>query len=390
MSPNVALAFPDTLIQVPLRNYVGQSLQNYVLAEMRGADPFGCFDARKYQEADYRIHLGRDGAKWIVHGSDWNAFVGAPPSPLPSPKTINVFGAAFASITAIARIFAGFLPEQVVDATVNLLHWDAKARDVGRNIKTTESLGNIWFVGGGSVGSAVAYFLTLAGLNFEATIFDRDDVKIENLDRSPIFQSKDEGQSKAKVIARFLSARGVQARAEPIWLDESQGWKGRQQGTPDILVSAANERNVRYAIETQFPPVQVYGTTGLNWQASVFRHIPPQDPCSCCVFPPAGSASIKCATGLVTSTNTAGEGKQIDAALPFLSFAAGLMAAAEIAKLTVPDQRGSNRAFFTPCAEEVVFARGLRFRNGCICSDRNLKVHHAMISSSKYADLSKF
>src|SRR5205807_10596227 len=94
---------------------------------------------------------------------------------------------------------------------------------------------------------------------------------------------------------------------------------------------AANEDNVRFQIESDMPPVQVYGTTGKNWQASVVRHIPMRDPCSLCLFPDRGpELAMACATGTVVSPV---DGKQVDAAQPFISFAAGLMAAAEILKL---------------------------------------------------------
>src|SRR3546814_16895822 len=76
------------------------------------------------------------------------------------------------------------------------------------------------------------------------------------------------------------------------------------------------------------PPIQIYGTTGKSWQASVIRHVPLQGPCSLCLFPDSGPVALTaCATGKVVSPVN---GKRIDAALPFLSFAAGLMPAAEI------------------------------------------------------------
>src|SRR5439155_18267749 len=139
----------------------------------------------------------------------------------------------------------------------NLLRWNTGLSNVAPDIKRTESIGDVWFIGGGSVASAVAYFLVLAGLSFEATIFDGDIVEIENLDRSPIFRWDDEGESKATVVATYLRNHGILAHAEPTWLDGSQLWKNRQQGKPDLLVSAANERNVRYAIETGRPPAQI-------------------------------------------------------------------------------------------------------------------------------------
>src|SRR3546814_7450791 len=74
-----------------------------------------------------------------------------------------------------------------------------------------------------------------------------------------------------------------------------------------------------------------------DWSSDVCSsdlHVPLQGPCSLCLFPDSGPVALTaCATGKVVSPVN---GKRIDAALPFLSFAAGLMTAAEILKLALP------------------------------------------------------
>jgi hypothetical protein len=390
MTPSVSLGFNDTRVQLSIR-HAAPSLHEFLMAQMRRIDPNGCFSLKSFEDGDYRVHLGSDGGEWVVHGSDWNAFVGRTPSPLAAPKTPNVFGGAFAAITAVAKIFIGPFPADISPTVVNLLDWSCEKTDSCVTVNVGDSLGHLWFVGAGSVGSAIAYFLALAGVKFEATIFDADCVTLENLDRSPVFCFEDVGKSKAEVVAKFLRARGISALAEPVWLDQSEKWRRRQQGIPDILISAANERNVRYIIESLFPPLQIYGTTGMDWQACVLRHIPPQDPCSCCVFPPDAPASTKCAEGVVTlPADPFGKEKQVDASLPFLSFAVGLMAAVEIVKLSIGVHGPSNRAFFTPCADEIVFPAPLRHRQNCLCGIRSSAAHWAMIAGSKYANLSTF
>jgi molybdopterin/thiamine biosynthesis adenylyltransferase len=390
MTPNVTLGFEDISIQFAGADD-GRSLHEHLLNEMRAADPKGFFAVRNFEEGDYRLHLGSDGAKWVVHGSKWNAFVGEAPSSLVDAKTANPLGGAFAAIVAVAQIFKGPFPADVPATVVNAFNWNCGREETDCWLKSDHFLGHLWFVGAGSVGSAIAYFLTMAGAKFEATIFDGDRVKVENLDRSPIFSYEDVGKPKAEVLAEFLRARGISAIGEPVWLDQSEKWKQRQQGVPDLLVSAANERDVRYLIETLLPPVQIYGTTGANWQASVLRHIPPQDPCSCCVFPPGAPASTKCAEGVVSlPTSTSGEEKKVDASLPFLSFAAGLMAAAEIVKLNIGSIGASNRAFFVPCADEMMYSAPLGRSPGCLCGTRSSNAHRAMIAGSKYAKLSTF
>jgi hypothetical protein len=390
MTPSVSLGFGDTCIQPTLQRSSG-SLHQFLLDQMNAVDPNGAFDTKKLGNGDYRVHAGRTGASWVVHGSDWSAFVGPPRSPLPSPGTSSPFGGAFAAVIAAAKIFINFFPADVAPIAVNLLKWTCGMVERDPLISTEHSLGNLWFIGAGSVGSAIAYFLVLAGMNFEATIFDGDSVETENLDRSPVFTVRDVGRNKAEVVAEFLRSYGISAVDDPTWLDQSEKWKGRQQGVPDILISAANERNVRYLIESLLPPVQIYGTTGTNWQACVFRHIPPQDPCSCCIFLPDASAPMSCGGGVV-EVPIAGsdQTKQTDASLPFLSFAAGLMAAVEIVKLANRIPRTPNRAFFTPRGDPIVYPLSLQRRDKCVCANRNSAAHAAMVSGSRYADRSAF
>lgn len=389
MTPSVSVGFGDTRIQPTVRDSL-TSLHEFLLKQMKGVDPNGSFNVTTFGDDDYRVHAGPTGAPWVVHGSDWNAFVGEPPSPLASQRTSNPFGGAFAAVMAAAKIFIDVLPADVAPIAINLLKWTCELAECCPLINTRDSLGKLWFVGAGSVGSAIAYFLALAGVKFDATIFDGDSVKVENLDRSPIFRHEDVGESKAEVVTRFLRARGISATAEPTWLDQSEIWKQRQQGDPDILISAANERNVRYSIENLLPPVQIYGTTGTNWQACVLRHIPPQEPCSCCMFRPGPPAPTKCGGGVVEIPADKGEPKQMDASLPFLSFAAGLMAAVEVVKLGTGIPAGSNRAFFTPRADQIVYPLPQQRREKCLCMTRSSAAHRTMVSGSKYANLSRF
>ena len=136
----------------------------------------------------------------------------------------------------------------------------------------------MWSIGVGSVGSCALFFLGLITRNLRAVLVDRDNVKIENVTRSALFSWRDALQEtpKVEVAARWLREVGVE-QIEPLaaWLHEiPDHWAGRPIGTPDLLISAANERNVRSVIEAAHPPLQVYATTGQNWQATLFRHIP--------------------------------------------------------------------------------------------------------------------
>ena len=242
------------------------------------------------------------------------------------------------------------------------------------------------------MGTAALYFLTLATRGFRAVTFDMDVVKVENLDRSPIFTAADAelGRYKANVATSYLRGVGVtHAESERDPLDESARWSSRPAGTPDLVISAANERNVRYVIEQSCPPLQIYGTTGANWVASVIRHSPLVDACSCCVFPPgAEQLPLVCAEGKLPGGPSNDE---VDAALPFLSFAAGLMAAAEVFKTALPGFPFSpHRTVFStaPSIAPRFTSFTTRRRENCLCGDRDKRIHRRMIAGSRYAYLS--
>lgn len=384
MTPNLFLSFADVPLHPGISAH-GKSLHGFILNLLAAADPYGSFAVRSARAEDYTFHLGRDGHEWIVHGCGWNAYVGPSPSPLPEHEG-NAFGAGFAAITAAAKVFDRNLPITIDSRhIVDTLRWRA---DVSAECpRPMADLGELWFVGAGSVGSAAAYFMALEGLKFSAKVIDMDVVKVENLDRSPVFRFDDCGKPKADVLSRFLDSMGIPAASDPVSLARSARWYERQHGTPDLIISAANEDNVRLMLENGYPPVQVYGTTGQNWQSAVVRHVP-GDPCSCCLFPPSTPTSTSCATGVISDQSHGVT--QVDAALPFLSFAAGLMTAIEAAKLGLGDFPFSgNRTFFQPKSQDVIARAPIQRRTSCVCNERVQTVHQEMVEGSRYDRISK-
>ena len=326
----------------------------------------------------------------MVHGSGWNFYCGPSPSPLADDQTVNPIGPALAAILAASEAFRTDLAGPPEKTLLNALNWQFAALepDFAPLSLPQPTLGTLWAVGTGSVGTAILYFLSLATQSFSAALFDMDEVKIHNLDRSPLFTDGDVGKKKVVVTERYLNQAGIKTiQAEPYALDESKLWRSRAQGTPDVLIAAANERNVREVIENDFPPVQIYGTTGQNWQATMIRHVPLHDPCSVCLFPATNHEPTMCATGGVTVERENGK-KQVDAALPFLSFAAGAMAAAEILKLGLPGYPfTTNRVILNtrPALRPVPAA--LSIRENCLCRSRNTSVHRQMIEGTRFSNL---
>ncbi len=100
-------------------------------------------------------------------------------------------------------------------------------------------------------------------------------------------------------------------------------------------------------------------------------------------------APMSCAKGKVRDVTI---GQDVDAALPFLSFGAGLMTAAEIFKTQLPGYpRSANRLTFSawPEAEPTFGHAPMRQRPSCVCASRSKIVHARMIEHSKYAGLSR-
>ncbi len=263
MTPSVAIDIPCVRIIEPLPS-AGADLREVALKSMFAADPHGHFEARPPTSSDYWLHLGRNGSEFTIYGSGWAAYLGPGGSPIVPNAGRNPFGAAFAAILAAAHVFATNFGPAPTAQLFNTLDWSHSlpADDAPEPVANV-ALGDVWTVGAGSVGTAILYFLTLLTRDFSCRLFDMDEVKVHNLDRSPIFTASDVGQLKAEALAQFLFRAGVaDVEVEPCALDESPTWRGRQPSRPDVLLAAANERNVRYQIESRYPPVQVYGTTG--------------------------------------------------------------------------------------------------------------------------------
>ena len=389
MSPAVALDIPSLPV-VPQLSWIGSTLSAVVLNLLRQVDPYGKFCHRPARDNDYVIHLGKTGAANLVHGSGWNIYCGPSPSPLMDDQTPNPIGPALAAILAASEAFRTNLAAQPEKTLLNALTWESSALepDFAPLSFSQCKLGTLWTVGTGSVGTAILYFLSLATRAFSTALFDMDAVKIHNLDRSPLFMADDVGMKKVKVTERYLRRAGIKAiQAEPYALDESELWCSREQGIPDVLISAANERKVRPAIENGYPPVQIYGTTGQNWQAAVIRHIPLRDPCSTCLFPDTDYKPTACATGSIPAGQKDGQ-EQVDAALPFLSFAAGAMAAAEILKLCLPGYPfTANRVLLQTRPSPRIVPVPLSIRENCLCRKRSTVAHRKVVEGSRYEKL---
>jgi hypothetical protein len=392
LSPSVQIGYTDIPIH-PRLPWTGRSLIRYALEGMTAADPFGDYCARPLAARDFRFHLGPDTHETIVHGAGWNAYIGLAPSPLPPIRSDVGIGAALAVVLGAAHLFRTRFGAMTDPFACSAWDWT----DVPKPVEISPvgaSLGHVMTAGLGSVGSVANYFLALATRDFRASLIDHDHVGIQNITRSSVFTDAHAKMELAKVeaVAAFLRGAGVKDVAvDPIALHVSALWNSREAGSTDVLISAANELNVRYHIEMGFPPIQLYATTGRNWQATLMRHLPGAKACSLCVFPPDEKfAPTACATDGLAAPQATVEEKGTDAALPFLSFAAGLMTAAEVLKLTAPGYPFSNeRVMLGLKGQPFLVSTPISHRSGCLCEARRMGVYQAAIAGSRYAELCK-
>jgi hypothetical protein len=106
-------------------------------------------------------------------------------------------------------------------------------------------------------------------------------------------------------------------RAEPIWYHEfnQDGFRA------DLVLPLANEHSVRHFVACRGEPVVLHATTSRLGEAQFHRHIVGQDDCIVCRMPaPETQPAFSCATAPVVSVGA----HSADAALPFMSAAAGL------------------------------------------------------------------
>ena len=392
MTKSVAVQVPSVPV-VGMLPWSGTTLDDVVMRTLNTAHPQGRYEERPAMVEDLCLSIGSSGNGLVIHGSGWAAYCGSEPSPLEQSDEANPFGAAFAVISAASRLQMNPQAKDFEPKVVDTYLWRAGLPSPGTPETSADfEIGELWCVGAGSVGSCSLFFLSLATRAFRAVLVDPDSVEVENVTRSALYSWQDALAQVPKVEAacRWLKQAGVrEVELHVAWLDEIGGrWLGRRLGTPDILISAANERNVRAEIESGYPPLQVYATTGRNWQATLIRHIPIREPCSLCVPGDKITPSpVLCATGTLTSVDEIVV--EDDVALPILSYGAGLMTAAEIAKLALNgDPVTSNRVFFEPRTPNLVQTVALQQKHGCTCERRDKDTHAKVMRGSRFAALS--
>ena len=396
---HVTIAVPPTVAH----SSVGAGdLGELVLAQMRDADPFGDFrivGTESATSSDVMLCIGGptpravSGLTVFITASGWLAGLSQRQAlTLPHDETDNLLGAIAAACLGVAQVFkiAVGMPAELWlrGGTFDLsrLEWSDEPRPLPSLADI--DVGRVLMVGAGSVGSAAAYCARIAGLRGSIDIVDRDWVKVENFNRSPIFGRATFGLTKADAVAVFLAGSRLSATAVPEWWDEFVQRRGRLSFDYDVWLPLANEFGVRHAMQHNVPPLMIHASTTANWGVNHGRHVPGRDDCLADRFPADVSAGqLTCATGQVEIANLS-----VDAALPFASMFAGLLIAADLVRAQLAGYpHVPNFALFDWYGPLDSIQAWDRYpRPGCICLDQGRAFHERFNATSKYRTLFRF
>jgi hypothetical protein len=373
----------------------GTELSQMTLLQMRDADPFGEFRfASKIQDTgDIEIHVGsgvrRHNRTVTIDAGGWIAFVDhlTTAATGAAREQANPIGPAAAACLGVAEAFKHAVglrdetPRSIIFDAYHLVS-DQKTPGVA-SFPNDVDLGKLLIVGGGSVGSATAYFLRVLHLTGELKTVDHDIVKVENFNRSPIFGKSTYGLGKAPAIVTFLDGSRMRATSfEGDW-DRFTAEHRRSAYDFDIWLPLANERNVRWSMQNAIPPLMIHASTSRNWAVNFGHHIANRDDCIVDRFPEA-TTPLKCAEGKVPAQKGG-----TDAALPFLSFLAGLLIVADLVRLKMPGYpQVSNHALFWLGDGLNIQSWDREPRPTCVCQQQPKNIWDKYNATTRYAYLS--
>jgi hypothetical protein len=374
-------------------------LGDFVLGQMRDADPFGSFgiDAGRIGAADLLLSIGIGAPPTpqqravYISANDWLAAVGLEPVQcLPATSDGNVLGAIAACCLGVGQLFklATCLPDErlIRDGVFDLFTLDWSQSQETRHPGDLHA-GRILMVGAGSVGSSAAYCMRMAGFRGEFDIVDHDTVKVENFNRSPIFGRVSFGTNKAVAISNFLSGTPLKPNPCPMKWNNFLRQCERASMPCDLWLPLANEDGVRNSIQSNVPPLMIHASTGADWAVYHGRHIPGRDDCLADRFPEGVQAgALACSTSPIPTPQGS-----VDAALPFASLFAGLLVAADIARSSMTGYPQVENYANVDWHGKVVVQKANRLpRPGCACLHPRQSFHDRFNADSKHRHLFRY
>jgi len=236
---------------------------------------------------------------------------------------LAVLGAATAAILAAAAAFRLVHGDHPRPAALNLLERTADTEAGTASLPGPVDVGDILMIGAGAVAHGTTYWLR----EFDCTglwrLVDADKAEIHNTGRCLGMtaadagwpQGKQAGEPKLKVTS---AAAMIRALTDPRWFHESEY---TQKKRPDLILPLANEHGIRLDVAQLGEALLLHASTSQNWTAELHRHLAGQDDCPACRIPEQHETVLACSQGASRPQQTGSS----DAALPFLSAAAGLL-----------------------------------------------------------------
>jgi hypothetical protein len=255
------------------------------------------------------------GARWTAHTS------GTRPQPITADPS-SALGAGLAVTLAAGYIFRAAIGlPAVADRGISLWALAPAAEPTGPVAFGPVAVGSAWLVGAGAIGSCLAWWLQFTGVDGAWTVIDGDIADDTNLNRSLGLFAAHTGTGGQEPVPKSDAAAALipGAVSYPRWWED---WAAAGPESPDVLIPVANEHGIRPAIAAYGHPAAIHATTSRDWTAELHRHLPGQDGCIACRLPER-SPAFACATG--AARTAAGHDPGRDAALPFLSAAAGVL-----------------------------------------------------------------
>ncbi len=335
------------LVPAPLG---GTSLHDAIATGCYRIDPCGRWEIGEVPQAVFRLGVGRQSgrADIFLGAAGWIAYVVDQATDLPphADNASDVLGAGMAACFGVANAFKVSLglPQQLIHGTLSLWSFGQIGQALQGPPLVATDLGDVLMVGAGAVAAALIYWLSFLPISGRWDIVDHDEVQLDNTNRGPLFTAEDAGwgdhsrKKKANVLARYLE----HAQPHDYWFDEFEAG-GRRW---DLILPLANERKVRGLLQASRPPLMIHATTSPNWQTQLHRHRPGRDRCLACRLPDANLPTPACAAAPLYVPDS-GQGRPPDAALPFLSAAAGLLIAADLLRLGLDGYESEYGNLFT-------------------------------------------
>ena len=318
----------DLVAPAPFSN--ARNLADAMIETAFAISPYGEFEIGRVVPGAPSLGFGAAPSSALFHLGVRNATAGVSKEPLEiSDSSGSLLGAGLAACLGTSALFR--VVHDLRPALGCVSAWDLTEMNAASGPEHLGPLdvGDVALVGAGAVGQAIAYWTLELGHKGQWEVIDADLAELHNTNRSLASTPADAGwpdgsaRAKARVAGELLGAR-----AHVAWYDE---WlEGHPNARPDLVIPAANGRGVRAAINGRGEPLLIHATTSRSWQAQLHRHIPERDGCITCRIEDADEGpELACSSAPVT---TAGR-SQSDAALPFLSAAAGLLVLSALYRL---------------------------------------------------------